>query len=97
MPKEFGKTAIACALAARETPLLYSEAWKKVGCDDTVYKANYEKYINDPAVEKLAAKYMNADARKGLFPEGAEMNGQNLNSDALSQEYQNLAQPNLAM
>jgi len=97
MPKEFGKAAIACALAAKDTPLLYSEAWKKVGCDATVYAANYEKYVNDPAVEKLAAKYMNADARKGLFPEGAEMNGQNLNADALSQEYQNLAQPNLAM
>lgn len=97
MPKDTGKDAIACALAAKDTPLLYSDAWKKVGCDETVYKANYQKYINDPAVEKLADKLTSVEGRKKLFPEGKEMDGRDLNAELLAQEYGQLAEPDLAL
>lgn len=52
---------------------------------------------DDPAVDKLASQMMSSDNRKKLFEEGKENTIDNLNVDALQQEYQKLAQPGLEM
>ena len=93
MPLDQAKESIAGALAAKETPLLYSAAWKKVGCDGNVFKANYQQYINDPNVEELAKKLQDPEERKKLFEEGKEITAENLKAEALDAEYQKIAQP----
>lgn len=93
MPLEQAKVSVASALAAKETPLLYSAAWKKVGCDANVFKANYQQYINDPNVEELAKKLQDPEERKKLFEDGEEIKAENLKAEALEEAYQKLAQP----
>ena len=91
MSKDTAMEVIAGALAAKDTPLLYSKAWgNKVGCDGTVFKANYNKYLNDPAVEKLAGQLEKPQARKKYFPEDKEIEFENLDVNALQEDYQKL-------
>ena len=97
MPLDYAKQTIASTLAAKKTPLLYSDAWKKVGCDETVFKANYQELMNDKAVTELAKKLSSPEARQKFFAEGQEMSIDTLNAEALEQEYQSIAQPAAAL
>jgi len=93
MSKEQTTQLLAGVFAAKETPLLYSKAWKRVGCDETVFKAKYNEYLNDPSIGKMAEKLKDPDARKEYFPEGQEVSFETLDVNKLSQEYQELAGP----
>ena len=93
LDRDQAKEIIAGALAAKDTPLLYSKAWNKVGCDDTVFQANYEAYMNDPSVEALAAKLQSPEARSKYFADKENMRFENLNVEGLTQDYQQIANP----
>lgn len=97
MTKELARQAIAGALAAKDTPLLYSKAWNnQVGCDGSVFQVNYNKYMEDTAVEKLASQMEDPEARKKYFGQ-KEVDFENLDINLLQADYQKLAEPALEL
>ena len=97
MTKEMAMQAIAGALAAKDTPLLYSKAWNnQVGCNGNEFQANFNKYMDDPAVEKLASQLGDPEARKKYFGQ-KEVDFENLDINLLQADYQKLAEPALEL
>ncbi len=61
------KQMIASTLAMKDTEMYYSPKTKRLGVSSKEYAANYDKYMKDPAVEKLAEKLKPSAERNKLF------------------------------
>ena len=58
---------IASSLAVKDTNMYYNPITNELGVDHDEYLSNYKKYMNDPAVDKMAEKLNTPEARRELF------------------------------